>query len=125
MTTRDGLDSTLTLVTVCRASRMRLGWVSDPDQEVEPGKRAVDEGIGDRTPRPSRAPVVGSILVAGAVAAWVPRNGAGVRLQSDILAGQVALHAVAQIVVEGHFGDRIATCNCGWSTCTKVASMIR
>src|ERR1700676_3965923 len=37
-TTRDGFESTLTEVTVCRASRMALGCASDPIRKLNPGR---------------------------------------------------------------------------------------
>src|SRR3954464_4860380 len=37
MTTSDGLDRTLTSVTVCSASRIKLGWDSDPIRKLNPG----------------------------------------------------------------------------------------
>ena len=37
ITTSDGLDRTLTLVTVCSASRMALGCASDPIRKLNPG----------------------------------------------------------------------------------------
>src|SRR6266704_780028 len=44
-TTNDGLDSTLTSVTPCSASRTTRGEFSDPIREIEPGST-----------RPTRAP---------------------------------------------------------------------
>src|SRR3982751_3239415 len=38
ITTNDGLDNTLTLVTVCRASRMTFGDASDPTRKLNPGR---------------------------------------------------------------------------------------
>src|SRR6185295_15496742 len=37
ITTSEGLDSTLTLVTECRASRMTFGDASDPTRKLKPG----------------------------------------------------------------------------------------
>jgi hypothetical protein len=68
ITTSDGLESTLTLVTACNASRMRLGWVSDPIRKLKPGKaRLIKAFVTD--PATEAAPVVGSMMLVGAVVA--------------------------------------------------------
>ena len=72
MTTSDGLDSTLTLVTACRASRMTLGCVSDPIRKLNPGKARLMKALVT-DPATDAAPVVGSMVVVGAVVAWVLR----------------------------------------------------
>src|ERR1700761_1897736 len=72
ITTSDGLDSTLTVVTVCSASRMRLGCVSEPTRKLNPGNGRLINAL-DTDPATEASPVVGSIVVAGAVVAWVPR----------------------------------------------------
>src|SRR6516162_4452386 len=38
ITTSDGFESTLTLVTVCSASRMAVGLASDPSRKLKPGR---------------------------------------------------------------------------------------
>src|ERR1700760_3087954 len=38
ITTSDGLESTLTLVTACSASRMAAGFASEPTRKLKPGK---------------------------------------------------------------------------------------
>ena len=45
-TTSDGLDSTLTSVTLCSASRMTRGEFSASDQEIEAGKHASEQRAG-------------------------------------------------------------------------------
>src|SRR5882757_5526912 len=72
MTTNDGLDSTLTLVTACSASRMRLGWVSDPIRKLNPGNARLMKALVT-DPATDATPVTGSMAVAGAVVAWVFR----------------------------------------------------
>src|SRR5215831_17135971 len=58
ITTSDGLDSTFTLVTVCRASRMADGLASDPIRKLKPGKA-----------RPMRLVAVEAAAVAALVVA--------------------------------------------------------
>src|ERR1700733_9909154 len=70
-TTSDGLDSTLTLVTVCNASRIRLGWVSEPIRKLKPGKARLMKALVTE-PATAVAPLA-VVVVAGAVLAWVLR----------------------------------------------------
>src|ERR1700742_2061690 len=72
MTTRDGFDSTLTVVTVCNASRIRLGCVSEPARKLNPGKARLMNAL-ETDPATEASPVVGSTVVAGGVIAWVLR----------------------------------------------------
>src|SRR5882757_1524800 len=72
ITTNEGLDSTFTLVTVCNASRMRLGCVSEPIRKLKPGKARLMKAL-ETDPATEAAPVVASMVVAGAVVAWVLR----------------------------------------------------
>src|ERR1700681_150098 len=37
MTTTEGFDSTLRVVTACKASRITFGWVSGPIRKLKPG----------------------------------------------------------------------------------------
>ena len=70
MTTSDGFDSTLTLVTACSASRMKLGCVSEPIRKLKPGKARLMKAL-ETDPATEATPVTGSTAVAGAVVAWV------------------------------------------------------
>lgn len=75
------------------------------DQEVEAGKRAIDEGVGDR----SRDGCDACYGIDGG--RWRGcrlgvEYGTGIRLQSDVTAGEVGLDAIAQIVGERHLGNR-------------------
>src|SRR5262245_46160372 len=72
ITTSDGLDSTLTLVTACRASRLKLGWGSDPIRKLKPGKARLMNAL-ETDPATEATPVAASTVVAGAVVAWVLR----------------------------------------------------
>src|ERR1700733_9616110 len=65
MTTSDGLDSTLTVVTVCNASRIKLGCVSEPTRKLNPGKARLMNAL-ETDPATDASPVVGSIVVTGA-----------------------------------------------------------
>src|ERR1700760_3764254 len=71
-TTNDGLDRTLTVVTVCSASRIRLGWVSEPIRKLKPGKARLMNAL-DTEPATEATPVVALVTVWGAAAAWVFR----------------------------------------------------
>src|ERR1700760_1543970 len=68
-TTSDGLDRTLTVVTVCKASRIRLGWVSEPIRKLKPGKARLMKALVTE-PATVVAPVE-VVVVNGAVVAWV------------------------------------------------------
>src|ERR1700721_3718255 len=72
ITTSDGLDSTLTLVTVCSASRMKLGCVSEPTRKLNPGNARLMKAL-ETDPATEARPVVGAVVGAGGGAAWVPR----------------------------------------------------
>src|SRR5215470_6638613 len=65
MTTSDGLDNTLTLVTACSASRMKLGCVSEPIRKLKPGKARLMKAL-EIDPAAAATPVTGSTTVAGA-----------------------------------------------------------
>src|SRR6201996_5382316 len=71
-TTSEGLDSTLTLVTVCKASKIKLGCVSEPIKKLNPGKARLMNAL-ETDPATEAAPVVASVTVAGGVMAWVLR----------------------------------------------------
>src|SRR3954469_19944616 len=45
MTTSEGLDRTLTSVTVCSASRIKLGWDSEPIRKLKPGKARLRKAL--------------------------------------------------------------------------------
>ena len=57
MTTSDGLDNTLTLVTVMQGVEDGARLCFRADQEIEAGKGAVDECIGHRSGATAAAPV--------------------------------------------------------------------
>src|SRR6202043_3864275 len=65
MTTNDGFDSTLTLVTVCSASRIALGCASDPIRKLKPGKARLRNALVT-VPAADAAPVVVVVVVVGA-----------------------------------------------------------
>src|SRR5580704_11637460 len=71
-TTREGLDSTFTLVTAWSASRTKLGWVSEPIRKLKPGKARLMKAF-ETDPVIEARPVLGSTVVAGADVAWVLR----------------------------------------------------
>src|SRR6201996_9775717 len=70
-TTSDGLDSTLTLVTVCKASRMKFGFASDPIRKLKLGNARL---ISALVTVPMTLPLASVVWVlVGAEVAWVLR----------------------------------------------------
>src|ERR1700686_1639191 len=66
ITTNDGFDNTLTLVTVCKASRMALGCASDPIRKLKPGKARLMNALVT-PPAAAAAPVAVPVVAAGGV----------------------------------------------------------
>src|SRR5271163_3285869 len=66
ITTSDGFDSTLTLVKVCKASRMAAGCASDPSRKLNPGKARLMNAL---VTVPAAAAVVVAVVVVAVVAA--------------------------------------------------------
>src|SRR5450631_4283960 len=71
ITTNDGFDNTLTLVTVCKASRMALGCASDPIRKLKPGKARLMNALvtapaAAATPVAVVVPVEAAVVTVGA-----------------------------------------------------------
>src|ERR1043166_5898350 len=76
MTTSEGLDKTLTLVTVCSASRMADGLASEPTRKLKPGRARPMSALVTAVAALVAAPVAlvavaVAVVVVGACAAWV------------------------------------------------------
>src|SRR3974390_767874 len=69
ITTSDGLDRTLTLVTVCSASRMADGLASDPTRKLKPGRMRLMSPVVTVVATPVIASVV--VVVDGGCVDWV------------------------------------------------------
>src|SRR5690349_2628691 len=69
MTTSDGLDSTFTLVTVCKASRMADGLASEPTRKLKPGSARLINALV--TVVATFVAVLVVVVVVGACVAWV------------------------------------------------------
>src|SRR6185369_17727123 len=69
ITTSDGLDKTLTLVTVWRASRIAAGFTSDPSRKLKPGRIRLMSPLVTVVATPVTGSVV--VVVVGGCVDWV------------------------------------------------------